>query len=291
LDTSQASAQLDAEVLGIAVSAALLGRWAAWFAPDPQPFLAPAGGALARLGNDFQPRSAPELRDTFEIYSVPDGMVCRSIAAADFAALPRETRAELVRFQHTAGRSLVPSVRAWPALKTATQADGHRFVWWPELLAGREREIILVAYLANSHRPSRHTEVAEPGWQATSGLLPGARALAGTFPPGSGPNCFGTVMGAAGVPGAAEVWMQRKPFEAWLAEATRPGGRDDEPGTVLVWRSAAGLVQHTAVTLGEGWALHKPSQGWMSPVKVLTVADAKSSSRLVGRRLSRRALI
>jgi len=83
---------------------------------------------------------------------------------------------------------------------------------------------------------------------------------------------------------------QREPFETWLAAATRPGGQDDEPGTVLVWRSASGLVQHAAVTLSAGWALHKPSQGWMSPTKVLTVGQVKLSARCVDRRLTRRTL-
>lgn len=72
---------------------------------------------------------------------------------------------------------------------------------------------------------------------------------------------------------------------------TRPGGRDDVAGTVLVWRSPDGLVQHAAVTLGGGWALHKPSQGWMSPTKVLTVDECKASSRAVARRLERRTIV
>jgi len=277
------------KTLGITVSTALLTRWADWFAPEPQPFLVPAGSALAALGKEFEPKSNPELRDTFEIYSVPDGVVCRGVTADEFAAAPRDLRARLVRGQHTRGRALVPSVRAWPSLEMAKQADGHRFVWWPALLAGREREVLL-PYVAEGRSPSRHAEVPESVWGAASALLPRARALGGTFPPGSGPNCFGTVMGAAGVPGAADVWMQREPFEAWLAAATRPGGRDDEAGIVLVWRSAAGLVQHAAVTLGAGWALHKPSQGWMSPTKVLTVDQVKSSARSVGWRLTRRRL-
>lgn len=121
-------------------------------------------------------------------------------------------------------------------------------------------------------------------------LLPGARALAGRFPAGSGPNCFGTVMAAAGVAGAESVWMQREPFETWLAGTTRAGGRDGDVGTVLVWRSPDGLVQHAAVTLGDGWALHKASQGWMSPTTVLTVADAVRSARSAGRRLHRHTL-
>jgi hypothetical protein len=127
-------------------------------------------------------------------------------------------------------------------------------------------------------------------WSEVSTLLPGARQLAGTFPDGSGPNCFATVMGAAGVAGAAGAWMLREPFEEWLADTSRPGGSDDEPGTVLVWRSASGDVEHAAVTLGGGWALHKPSQGWMSPVKVLTVRDAILSARATDRRISRRTI-
>ena len=127
-------------------------------------------------------------------------------------------------------------------------------------------------------------------WDSAERVLPDARRLAGTFPAGSGPNCFGTVMAAAGVAGADTVWMLREPFERWLSATTRPGGDDAEAGTVLVWRSPDGLVQHAAVTLGGGWALHKPSQGWMSPTKVLTVAECKASSRASGRRLERHTL-
>lgn len=207
-------------------------------------------------------------------------------------ALPQKARTDLVRAQHALGRSQVPSVRAWPSIRplgTAKQADGHRFVWWPTLLKGLEQRVF-IPYIEDGRRLSRHREVGEQVWTEASVLLPDARAFAGTFPPASGPNCFGTVMGAAGVSGAASVWMQREPFEAWLSDATRPGGSDDKPGTVLAWRSAAGLVQHAAVTLGGGWALHKPSQGWMSPVKVLTVADVIRSTRGPDRRVSRRVI-
>jgi hypothetical protein len=89
-------------------------------------------------------------------------------------------------------------------------------------------------------------------------------------------------MGAADVAGAPETWMQREPFDRWLATATRPGGRD-QVGTVLVWRAA--------VTIGDGWALHKPSQRWMSPTKVLTVRDAMLSARVPGHHLQRRTLL
>lgn len=50
------------------------------------------------------------------------------------------------------------------------------------------------------------------------------------------------------------------------------------------------VVQHAAVTIGDGWALHKPSQGWMSPNKALTVDEVKHSARGTGQRLRRYAL-
>lgn len=91
--------------------------------------------------------------------------------------------------------------------------------------------------------------------------------------------------------GAAGTWMQREPFEEWLATASRPGGRDDQARTVLVWRDVNRAVQHAAVTLGDGWALHKPSQGWMSPTKVLTHRDTILGARARGHHLQRRTLL
>ena len=80
-------------------------------------------------------------------------------------------------------------------------------------------------------------------------------------------------MGASGVPGAADVWMVGEPFEAWLAATCAVGGSDDLPGTVLVWRDANLACTHAAVTLGAGWALHKPGQEWICPRQVVTVRD------------------
>ena len=81
--------------------------------------------------------------------------------------------------------------------------------------------------------------------------------------------------------------MLREPFEEWLSSTAAPGGSDDDAGTVLVWRSPDGLVQHAAVTIGGGYVLHKPSQGWMSPRKILTAKEAIASARQRGRRLTR----
>lgn len=82
------------------------------------------------------------------------------------------------------------------------------------------------------------------------------------------PDDVAAVMAAAGVRGADD-----EPFESWLATNCTMAGRDDRPGTVLVWRDVQGNNTHAAVTLGGGWALHKPSQEWRSPRQVLTVRD------------------
>ncbi|MBL0750009.1 hypothetical protein [Nocardioides baculatus] len=273
-------------VLGIDVSPDLVARWSRWFAPEAQPFL--ADDALAAAVGGREEELTDEVRDTFCLYGPPEGLRHLWLDEEQLLALPRVLRARLVREQVVHEREVVPSVRAWEHLvpRAREQADGHRFVWWPSLLAGHEREV-LTAYVEEGRRASRHEEVPDQVWAGAGDLMPGARRIAGTFPAASGPNCFGAVMAAAGVPGADEVWMLREPFEEWLAAATRPGGRDDGPGTVLVWRSPDGLVQHAAVTLGGGWVLHKPSQGWMSPTKVLTVVECRASARANGRRLER----
>ena len=279
-------------VLGIDVPQELLLRWTSWFAPQSQPFLIPKGHRLESLGEPFDPQRNPEVRDTFQIYGEDERIVHRSVDSETFLTLSRDDRATLIRLQVEQGRSVVPAIRSWPALSSShviAAGDGDRFLWWPQLLKGREEEV-LIAFVEEGRLPSRHREVSKKVWNNAQLALPGARAIAGSFPLASGPNCFGTIMAAAGVEGAALEWMLREPFEEWLAENSDKGGSDDEVGVILIWRSDSGLVEHAAVTLGDGWALHKPSQGWMSPVKVLSVPEAIRSARQKGRRLTRRRL-
>lgn len=274
------------EVLGVAVPDTLVDRWTAWLVPGRQPFVVPAGDPLQGVG-----ALTPELRDTYGLYG-GKGRHLAWLTEEELLALPRARRAQLVRSQVQHGRGVVPTMRRWGSVvgeAARAQADGHRFVWWPSLL-GEHAGAVLTEFVANGRRPSRHREVAAATWRSLAGVLPQAQRLAGTFPAASGPNCFGAVMAAAGVPGAEAVWMQRSPFEAWLSEHTRAGGRDGDPDTLLVWRSARGEVEHAAVTLGDGWALHQPSQGWMSPTTVLTVPEVVAGSRYRGLRLSRRRL-
>lgn len=268
------------EVLGIDVSDDLLRRWVDWLAPAQQPFLSTelASSRLLSL----------ELRDTFCLYGDKDRHLIW-LDEATFSALPRAERARLVRSQVDQGRDVVPTVRAWAAAigaEVRQQADGYRFVWWPSLV-DRARVEVLSSFVTNGRPASRHREVPDRIWSAVAGVLPGAREIAGTFEESSGPNCFGAVLTAAGAADAAAYWEVREPFDGWLAACTRPGGKDAAAGTVLVWRSSDGLADHAAVTLGDGWGLHKPSQGWMSPTMVLPVEDIKRMSRFRGLRLHR----
>lgn len=218
------------KVLGIGVGPGLVGQWRSWLMPVEQPFLVPPEVAKDAGLVDGRARLSFELKDSFSLYDIGDRLTCW--------------------LTQSGSRRLPPEVRR-------DQPAAHR---WPS--PDRTRDVArAVRFVEEGRRRSCHAEVAESTWKTASRVLPAARDLAGTFPPGSGPNCFGTVMGAAGVAGAAQSWMQREPFENWLATSCRPGGRDDHVGTVLVWRDGKRSVQHAAVTLGGGWALHKPSQG------------------------------
>ncbi|WP_238173703.1 hypothetical protein [Kribbella speibonae] len=276
------------KVLGIDVTSDLLERWVDWLAPDEQPFFVTRKQATAwKLTTDDREPSRED-RDTYRTYAVdPKAARTAWLSQEKYDALPKATRAALVRAQVGYDRGAVPTVRKWSRIvgpEVRQQADGHRFVWWKSLL--REPARVLPGVVSEDLGPSRHAEVRT--WPEA---LPRVRELAGTFPDGSGPNCFGTVMAACGVDGAESVWMVREPFEEWLENHTERGGKDDVPGTVFVWRDAARLVQHAALTIGDGWMLHKPSQSWMTPRKVRTVAEVKRATRTAGWRLERHKLV
>jgi hypothetical protein len=278
-------------VLGVDVDEDLLRCWQRWLAPEVQPFFVPSRrswptGAPA-LGEG--PLS-PELRDTYKVWKLDRSLEVLWLDERTFLGMSRSERASLVRSQVRCGRGAVPAVRGWLDVVDPTalrsQADGHRFVWWPSLVASDPEEIVSRTVEADG-LPSRHREVTSTTWDECADVLPAARSLAGSFPSSSGANCFGTVMAAAGVEGAADEWMFQGPFLAWLESACRPGGRDDQPGTVLLWRDTEGLPVHAAVTLGDGWALEKASQAWSTPRAVLSVKEVIRTNRSPGQRLER----
>jgi hypothetical protein len=212
-------------ILGIEVSDKTLARWAGWFAPDRQPFL---------VEGDRRVPVPPEIRDTFELYGLTERRVSvRWIDEARYFAMARKERSELLRDQVRLGRGLVPSVSSLgedEARSVRDQADGRRFVWWPSLLTQENLRRVLGRFVTGGRAESQHSDVPASVWDAIDTLLPGARRVAGTFPPGSGPNCFGTVMAAAGRRGAQHEWMQRESFEEWLRDSASATSRG-EAGT------------------------------------------------------------
>lgn len=285
-------------VLGIEVMPSRLERWVRWLAPDPQPFVVDAADSIwADIGEHGLPLS-DEVRDTFRLWAAPVGSSLLWLSSDAFHALGSERRAALVREQvarrrgDRPGVGRVPTVRAWrdvlDADRLRAEADGHRFVWWPELLEARA-EAVLARLVAEARLASRHAEVPRSVWSACASVLPGAEALAGTWPPLDAPaNCFSTVMAAAG-DDPADVCENVAVFDAWLARRTRPAGGSGGLGTVLVWR-VGGEAVHAAVELGGGWALEKPSQEWHAPRAVVRTSDLIRVTRARGQRLERHTL-
>lgn len=274
--------------LNVAVTAVQLRRMSALLAPPSQPFWGPEELLVETGATVLCTAPTKPICDTYGRWGARAAEPHVVLDADAFLALPQPVRARLVRAQ-VGARDLVPTVRAWGEFPEArSQADGHRFVWWPALVRGREGEA-LRRFVEDGARASRHDEVPESVWSGCRSVLPGARAIAGTFARGVDANCFSTVLMAVD-PLVGEGWLQREPFENFLSSRTRPGGRDDDPGTVLVWRSDDHLVQHACITLGQGWALNKPDQCWHSPRSVLSVRQTIFQSRAPGLHLSRQHL-
>ncbi len=238
----------------------MVDRWRAWLMPRVQPFVVDQDEAEALRSIAHSRVLSDELRDTFRLYAIPDHHHIVWLDRAGSASLSPET----VRTQ--------PTRHLWPT--RSTPYDRRRTTSW----------------VARSIHPVDHSPPPEGVWRRAADVLPDARRLAGRFPLTSGPNCFATVMAAAGVPDAEGTWMQREPFEDWLADHTIAGGNDSLPGTVLVWRDRGGSVGHAGVTLGDGHYLHKPSQGWMTPALVLPVRDGIIAARTPGQHLERHTI-
>lgn len=288
-------------ILGIDVAPERLSRWVEYLAPDPQPFV--VAGDDHRwddVGEHGLPLS-PEVRDTFRLWAAPAGSSLLWLSSTAFHALASDERAALVREQvarragDRPGVGRVPTVRAWRdvlgADRLRAEADGHRFVWWPELLDGRA-DLVLARLVAEARLPSRHAEVSGSVWAACASILPGAEAIAGSWPPLDAPaNCFSTVMEAVGDEPVG-VHDDVAIFDAWLRRRTRPSrdSRSSGLGTVLVWR-IDGEAVHAAVELGAGWALEKPSQEWHAPRAVVRTTDLIEVTRTRGQRLERHTLI
>ena len=210
-----------------------------------------------------------------------------------FLAMPRADRARLVRSQVEIGRGAVPTVRRWQTTFAESmlreQADGHRFVWWPSLVEPHAAQV-LTAHVQDGQPSSLHRAVGADTWRRCAPLLPNARLLAGSFATSVTANCFGTTVAAAGE-GDGDERILQDPFDDFLTDRCAPGGADGEPGTVLVWRDRSGQPAHSAVTIGDGWALEKPAQTWWTPRVVLGVRQLIAVNRSPGLRLERHRLL
>lgn len=257
------------KVLDIAVSDDLVECWRGWFAPPRQPFpidlLNPAVAASIPVNEG---ESTKEWADTFAMYSG----TWTWFDEVEFAALPYRSRRALLAARRKSMRPKTMPV-------------------WPSELA-RAGDELMFRWVESSVRPSQHASVPLSVWRRASRLLPEAQRLAGTFPvSGSGANCFSNVLAAVGVPGMETVNVVGE-FQDWLdlhTEPVRGTGHDREPGTVLYWTEHGGL-SHAAVTLGDGWLLHKPSQSWSSPRLVLPVRDLVNRYNFPTTRLFRRRM-
>ncbi len=276
-------------VLNVPVPDELQTLWRGWLAPPRQPFFLTAAEARA-FDLPTIPRAevdlTPEERDTNAVWAIAakaDRVAWLTLE--EWKDLGPSLQRGLLTLQVRHKRGNLPRRRDFADL--LPDLPQARFLWTPELLT----DAVLERIVSAGNPPCQKPQVPESVWEAASARLPRMRELAGTFALHSGANCFGAVMGAAGMAGAENEWMQREPFEAFLQKRTQPGGKDDQPGTVLLWRSADGLVQHAAVTLGGGWAFQKASQVWTSPRVVLRVEDLKRVARQRGNRLSRRTFL
>lgn len=256
-----------AHVLGIGVDEALVHRWRGWFAPPVQPFrtdiLTPQVAAAVPIRR-VEP--TPEWTDTFFMY----GGTWTWLSEEEFNSLRPSLRRSLLAARR---RTVRPkSMPGWPS-ELARSGDDLMFRW----------------VASGAVRPSRHEAVPSMVWQQAHAVLPQAEQLAGSFAAsGSGANCFGTVLAAAGLE-VSEVQVGPDWFQIWLDEHTeRITGTqcDDQPGVVFAW-TEHGKLTHAAVTIGAGWMLAKPSQSWSSPRLVRPVREVVNSWRYPETSLSR----
>ncbi len=250
-----------ATVLGIRVTDAQVDRWRGWAMPAVQPFLVSEAEALSLRRVARSRRLSPEWRDTFELYATGDD-------------------GRIVWLDRDGSRRLSEQT-------LTAQPTTHR---WPTASVDYDRKRA-ISFVKRAVHPADHSPPSDAVWRRAADVLPDARRLAGRFPRGSGPNCFGLVMAAAGVADAEGEWMQREPFERFLRERTIPGGNDLLPGTVFVWRDGEGRVAHAGVTLGDDFYLHKASQGWMTPAIVLSVRDGIIAARTPGQHIERHTIL
>ena len=280
------------QVLNCPVDEAMWRRWEAHFAPQAQPFFLSEDcvGTFASqvrwTRREFGEMRTPlSLNDTFQLYEVSaEATWALWLDDAAFFSLSASARRLLLEEQRRLGRGGVVALDDWldkagPADSVLLEAaaDDGSFVWWTSLwrkLTPALRRRVLLSFVASDRLPCERHNLSEEHWQEVDARFPAVRSLAGTFVSESGANCLSTVVAACGVPAVAEVWLHPAPFSRWLETRATETNDFDALGTVLVWRSQD-EVQHAALCLGDGWALHKEAQAWFAPRQVTALSDVR----------------
>ena len=257
-------------VLGLPVPAPLIRAWEHHFAPAVQPFYL-SDDLAARLAHlplwkreELHPVHLPlSVSDTLNLHDVaPEATWALLLDEQGFLALLPHTRTELLEAQLGFRRG---GVECDPLTRELS-------VWWPtawKALTPAARWVHLKTFLDTDRLPCRRRELTPAHRRELRGRFPELLPLMGTFAAESGPNCFGSVMAACGVPGVSGLWMHSPPFMRWLEGVAVLSDDLEACGAVLVWRDASGQVQHAALALGDGWLFHKEAQAWFSPRQVV----------------------
>lgn len=295
------------DVPGCEVPQGLFERWSSLLVAEHAPFFVTEGarsllpdGAVCLTRAEFNQTSPSlELRDSYRTYDVkPEGAFVTLLSHAEFRSLPLGAQRALLRLQWELGRGQVYD-REWVrrVLPTAERAvvdepsvfdtpEGEKLaldhaVWWG--LSPEARRRWLVAFISEDQPPDPSAPPRLGWWDRIERRHgPAVRALAGTFPRSSGPNCFSTTLAAAtpSLPTAlsvAALWLHQEPFLRGLAE--RGYAPDDSlterdplpPGAVLVWAGRDGSLRHACYVVDGELALNKDSQAWFVPRRLAPV--------------------
>lgn len=179
-------------LLGIDVDDSLYAHWVTWYCPNFQMFRAGELSPIARerLTIVDLPDVPLEIRDTFGAYR--GEWAC--ITEKDFIDLPAAVRSEIL---------------------ATHEPDEVGLFCWPSTPED-EKDTALLRFMLAGQAPSQHRSVSATTWASCAPLLPAAQRLGGTFARRSGPNCFGTVMAAAGED-VELVQVQTAQFDAFLS--------------------------------------------------------------------------
>ncbi len=256
-------------------------------------------GAVILSAAEFAANSAMaplDLYDSYDLYRMDrKGLSVAFLTPDEFERLSAAVRQELMAFQARRGRGQIYASLPWATDRDRFTLDGgpraalRHDVWWR--LTMDERRAWLLQFVNEGRESCLSGTLREEQW---SRFGPVARALAGTFAPTSGPNCFGLALAAAApsvvlARSIAGHWLHPEPFMRGLASRgyTERGDLSDDgsnlpPGAVITFVDDDGRPQHACFYLGDGLALNKDGQAWFIPRQIRPVGEVLENWRADG---------